>query len=305
MARKLLVTVVLVGLIGVSVLIVAWAAGEDSPDTAPPPPGDTVATFIPIVFESYRSGNEDLWTKDLAGSTAPTKFISHPANDIHPACSKDGSKVAFASDRVGNFEIYSCNPDGTGLKRLTNASNYDTFPCWGSNDTRIVFSREMSEYTSRLVIMNADGTNTKPLTSGNAKDVEPDWSPVAPWIAFVRGSHIFKIKSDGTGLKQLTSGASENLNPAWSPDGKLIAFDSNRDGGSEIYTMKPDGSGVTRLTQNSAYDVEPTWYGSGNRIAFASDRLAGVFHIFTMDADGSNQVARTGGTKADKHPDYR
>ena len=43
-----------------------------------------------------------------------------PAIDREPGWSPDGTKIAFASDRDGNYEIYTMNADGTNQTRITN-----------------------------------------------------------------------------------------------------------------------------------------------------------------------------------------
>ena len=48
-----------------------------------------------------------------------------PARDDWPAWSPDGSKIAFASGRDGNAEIYVMNADGTNVVRLTNDPGND------------------------------------------------------------------------------------------------------------------------------------------------------------------------------------
>ncbi len=50
--------------------------------------------------------------------------------DDQPAWSPDGTKIAFRSNRDGNFEIYVMNVDGTGQTRLTNDPAEDTDPAW-------------------------------------------------------------------------------------------------------------------------------------------------------------------------------
>jgi Tol biopolymer transport system component len=65
-----------------------------------------------------------------ADGTGQTRLTNNPADDYQPAWSRDGSKIAFASERDGNGQIYVMNADGTGQTRLTNNSAYDNKPDW-------------------------------------------------------------------------------------------------------------------------------------------------------------------------------
>jgi len=53
-----------------------------------------------------------------------------PADDVAPAWSLDGSRLAFASTRDGNEEIYVINADGSGAVRVTNDPADDGEPAW-------------------------------------------------------------------------------------------------------------------------------------------------------------------------------
>ncbi len=50
--------------------------------------------------------------------------------NFHPSWSPDGARIAFVSDRDGNWEIYVVNVDGTGLTRLANDLRDDLLPAW-------------------------------------------------------------------------------------------------------------------------------------------------------------------------------
>ena len=67
-----------------------------------------------------------------ADGTGQTRLTLNKAFDDSGVFSPDGNKIAFASDRDGNGEIYVMNPDGTGQVNLTNLSTADDFdPDWG------------------------------------------------------------------------------------------------------------------------------------------------------------------------------
>jgi hypothetical protein len=67
-----------------------------------------------------------------ANGTEQTRLTSNDATDEFPAFSSDGEKIAFSSNRDGNFEIYVMNSNGSGTPtRLTNTLESESKPDWG------------------------------------------------------------------------------------------------------------------------------------------------------------------------------
>jgi TolB protein len=64
-----------------------------------------------------------------ANGSSVTRLTNNSAIDAEPAWGTNG-KIAFSTNRDGNFEVYSMNSNGTGLLRLTNNSAYDISPHW-------------------------------------------------------------------------------------------------------------------------------------------------------------------------------
>jgi Tol biopolymer transport system component len=215
-------------------------------------------------------------------------------------------KIAFMSTQDGNPEIYTVNPDGTALTRLTHSDAGDIAPAWSPDGTRIAFGCGIGPETaggfrtvgpSDICVMDADGRGLVRLTNDPVSDGEPTWSPDGSRIAFRRVADIYAMQPDGTDITRLTTdaGASE---PAWSPDGTKIAFTSRRDLGAdgtanpEIYVMDADGTGAVDLTKDLATeDGHPAWSPDGARIAYDSYPSAGgAVAVWLMDPDGSDKV---------------
>lgn len=216
----------------------------------------------------------------------------------------ENGKIAFASARDGNYEVYSVNPDSTALARLTNEGSTDTDPAWSGDGTRIAFTSRR-DGNDEIYVMGADGSSPTRLTTSPGDDQNATWSPGGRDLAFLStrdgDSEILVMNEDGTGQRQLTTNDVVDATPAWSPDGTRIAFRSERDGDSEIYVMAVDGSNAVRLTTSPGADVSPTWSPDGTRIAFASAR-DGNYEIYVMNADGGSQTRLTRNLETDLDP---
>ncbi len=61
-----------------------------------------------IFFASNHDGNYNIWMKDPpAPDSIPARLTNSPVDDIMPAVSPDGTKIAFASQRGGGEGIYN------------------------------------------------------------------------------------------------------------------------------------------------------------------------------------------------------
>ena len=56
---------------------------------------------------------------------------NNAATDRNPVFSPRQNRLAFASNRAGNFEIYSMRWNGHKVVRLTENTALDTIPSWG------------------------------------------------------------------------------------------------------------------------------------------------------------------------------
>lgn len=247
-----------------------------------------------------------------AGSDSGSQILVAPV-DGHRApvavpadiSTSPGSRIAFASDRDGNWEIYTSNLDGTNLLRLTEDGSLDFLPRFSPDGTKIVFVSDRTE-TPEIYVMNSDGSSPTALTVGLGAKNGPTWSPDGLKIAYAKETSnqnydIWTMNADGTNQVQITTNTANDHSPAWSPLGSKIAFVSTRSGTSQIWSMNVDGTSPLNVTNTLTTELDPAWSPNGTKIAFRSDRDTSPIclafpclnEIYVMNADGTGQTRLT------------
>jgi Tol biopolymer transport system component len=201
----------------------------------------------------------------------------------------------------GDYEIFTINPDGTGLVQLTHNSGLDYDPAWSPDGESIAFSSD-SGVDSGVYVMNADGTNQRRVTDFLGGD--PSWSPSGEELAFRTSRHqtaenpinseIYVVKVDGTDERRLTNNTASELMPEWSPSGEEIAYYSTLYSGvstvgSDILVMNSDGTNQRKVTDTPGYDYDPDWSPDGREITFLNYGETGQNpqNIYKIRADGT------------------
>ena len=108
------------------------------------------------------------------GGPKPVIGLDDDDGESIPSWSPDGTKIAVASNRDGNWEIYVVNADGSGSQRLTNNSATDLRPRWSPDGTKIAFQTNRNG-NQEIYSMNPDGTGQTNLTNNSADDTLYDW----------------------------------------------------------------------------------------------------------------------------------
>lgn len=207
----------------------------------------------------------------LIAVAAVTWMLVEPLASAQAAVGTVNGKIAFATRRDGNQEIYTMNAHGSARKtRLTNSAVSDIEPAWSPDGTKIAIAAgEYSRY--QIYTMNADGSGKSALANG----MNPSWSPDGTKIAFVGY------------LGQTANSAGIDRQLSRSSEGSKNAFTSEIEG-YFINTMNADGSGQVALTGPDMQDaVAPAWSHGGTKISFLWIGFETEGGRFKMNADGT------------------
>jgi hypothetical protein len=113
-------------------------------------------------------------------------YSSGPGRNFDPNWSPD-NKIAFVSDRDGNWEIYSMDLNGANQTRLTNDPATDLNPEWSPNSDKIAFT-SYRDGNAEIYTMNADGSAPTRLTNDPGYDSYPDWQPIRAAVPRPKGA---------------------------------------------------------------------------------------------------------------------
>lgn len=267
----------------------------------------TVTTLTP---RSHEDSGLGIYVMESDGHNIRT-LISGSGNNWGGAWSPDGTKILFASNRSGNYDVWLADHNGRHLKQLTTDEFDDLYPAWSPDGAKIYF---ISNRSGEVAIwrMEPSGANQAQISTGGEGDWIPSVSPDGKWIAF--GSprppqsgrigpapalrkdtrldtvvasglgHIWIVSTEGSEYRQLTQGDGNDWAPKWSPDGEKIVFVRGPRGSRDVWIMDGDGSHQMALTEGPADDNHPHWSPDGAKIVFSSKRT-GYKNVWLLELE--------------------
>ncbi len=143
-----------------------------------------------VAFTEW-GAREDLFVARTDGSEY-RRLTDDAFRDRSPTWSADGKRIAFYSDRSGNYELWTIAPDGSGLTQLTEGAPSAGFPSWAPDGSRLAWGGP-----SPLFIVPADARKMHPPA---AEPAPPDgrtfyafsWSPAGDRLGGIL------LRQDGT-----------------------------------------------------------------------------------------------------------
>ncbi|MFQ6610371.1 MAG: peptidase S41, partial [Fidelibacterota bacterium] len=247
----------------------------------------------------------DLFIVSSEGGTA-LPITRNPAHDYMPVWSPDGSQIAFASDRHGNYDVFVIPSSGGRPNRLTYHSSNDLPSGWTPDGNAVLFSsNRMDDVKStlfpsgrmtELYQVSTDGSRPEQLLTTPAEHAKYD--PKGENIYYIdrkgyenewRKHHtsaetrdIWQYNLKSGGHTQLTDFPGEDRDPV-TIDGKWIYYLSETSGTFNVWKMKNTGRNIEQITYLETHPV---------RFLSISDKGLLCFgfrgEIYTLASKGKN-----------------
>ena len=201
----------------------------------------------------------------IPGKLPLTRITSGDWDDISPAPSPNGKKIAFISNRNGYWDIYQLELSSGEITQLTNTPQYEGSPTFSPDGSFIAFE-SYTEDDFDILVGPADDPQEDAvrLAATSASEHSPAWAPDGRHIAFVSDGDIILADLDKTDSNRFQNLSNTELaaesHPVWSPDGAKLAWASLATslGRSGIYVW------------DSAKQIPAAWIGDGDYPAWNS-----------------------------------
>jgi Tol biopolymer transport system component/C-terminal processing protease CtpA/Prc len=259
------------------------------------------------------------------GGTA-TQLTFHKAHDFRAVWSNDGKRIAFASDRYGNFDVFSMDALGGEATRLTFHSNDEIPYTFSNSDEKVLFGAvrqddvKHRQYPTRvqpeLYEVPVNGGRVNQVLTVPAEDVQLStngtlllYHDKKGYESEFRKHHVSAITRDlwkydivQDEHTKLTSFVGEDRNPVLSADGKTVYYLSEESGTFNVHRLNLDDPSTNQqITSLKTHPIRSLSYGSGT-MSFSYDG-----EIYTLKENGDapqkvNILIRTqDGANSDKY----
>ncbi|KYG71367.1 C-terminal processing protease CtpA/Prc [Roseivirga ehrenbergii] len=243
-----------------------------------------------IVF-TYKG---DLYKVNSNGGDA-TQLTFHESHDFMPVFSKDGKTIAFASDRYGNFDVFTMDIRGGEANRITFHSNDEQPFSFSADNKSVLFGalrQDLAEHRqyphgsqSELYSVPVAGGRVDQVFTFPAEYVQVNKSGNQmvyhdkkggenefrkhQTSAIARDIWVYDKKTDSH--KMITSYEGEDRQPIYSQDEKSLYFLSEESGNFNVYKLSLDNpSARTQLTNFKTHPVRFLSMGGGT-LSFGYD----------------------------------
>lgn len=235
------------------------------------------------------TNTRDLWMIDTERG-ARTRFTFDPGDDVVPAWSADGSRVLFASNRRGHFDLYEKQAGGMSPETLVYEDGTEKYPTSWAPDGASVMFWSFDPEGARLSILPMtdaqEGRRPVPFLEGfaNAGRISPDGRWATYYSAESGRPEVYVVPYPAPSARWQVSITGGSL-PRWRADGKEL-FYAGRDNRlmAVPVTVTPDGFDVGAA--RPLFDARPV----GPRAFYAASPDGQRFLVNSVRGDAQSSI---------------
>jgi dipeptidyl aminopeptidase/acylaminoacyl peptidase len=185
------------------------------------PDGQYLASIRPA-FE----GSTDIWVLDVRRGRL-TRLTADPKFDMMPVWSPDGSRIAFTSNRNGDFDTFVKSADGTGSEELLAGGENGPPSDWSADGRFILLARQLPGNRDIWAVPLGGDRKPFPVIETTFLESNGQFSPDGRWIAFESNEsgpdQIYVQPFPGPGRRSLIS-SDGGVQPRWRRDGQELFY---------------------------------------------------------------------------------
>jgi dipeptidyl aminopeptidase/acylaminoacyl peptidase len=226
--------------------------------------------------------------------------------------SPDGSHLAFADDRFGDYDIWTVRVSDGRATRLTSDSRYEVFPSWTPNGENLLYVRLNDAWTghdvfempvdggeSRLVVSDTDFFDYRAGGTFGYPQVSPSGDQVlfrsyrSGWINY------WLVPREGGEPRPVAQAEAEQSHARWSPSGDHILYVENHNGTTELRTVSAQGGDPQVLVRPAEGGMgvvsQPEWSPDGQSISYfyETPRRVRDLHVVDVGSGGTTQLTQS------------
>jgi eukaryotic-like serine/threonine-protein kinase len=202
----------------------------------------------------------DIWLRDLRLGTNRRLTFDNEGVAQLPIWSHDGSRVIFASNRTGDWDLYSVSASGGPATRLL-ARKGTQYPVSVAPNGTLIFS-ERSRATGNgadLWTLAPDGT-ASPFIVSPASKIDGQFSPDGRLVAYVSdesGRYEVYLRFAASPAGAVAVSSEGGTEPKWSPDGKELFYRR----GDAFFLASVNSTGTLSVSESRKLFETPALYG--------------------------------------------
>lgn len=250
--------------------------------------GDLSPDESKIVYALQEDGNNsNIWVYDLIRNI-PTKLTFDKNDEIWPVWSPDGKSIAYASNKLGTYDVYQKNINGLDEANMVlRIDSGQVGPgCFTSDGNKLLFVNQMTSRDIGILHLS-DSNRIDMFANTSFSEQMPRLSPNDKYVAYLSGESgrlelYVRQLSAGGGKWQLSKEGA--VFPRWRADGKELFYMSFK-GDIVSIPVKTEGAFEagnptmlfsTNLQTKIGYQIGPYDVSNDGQRFLLNSRLSGA-----------------------------